>query len=375
MSDSTLTLAADALIRARAGRWFIHTTTSRHPAFALENPNLVALLGHFVRPSSLSAVLAQVPPAHRVGVQQVLAHLQTIGVLVGADTPAASDPPIEWSAQRANAHLRHLARSVYDLGGDVSCLASFAETELRQRTGAGLERRLLALIAAVDGLKAELGDLRDAFVAPQLAALGLQQDSRDLNLHLGAGPTRIDGFVNIDIQGAPLNLNLAWGLPFADGSVQRIYVSHMLEHLFYPHDVGAFLREMRRVLGPGGRLRLAVPDIGACIEAYRQGDRRFFESRHETWDWWPKDLTPLESFLAYAGAGAEPGHLLESHKFGYDFETLAKALRAAGFEAVFESRFMQSEDPLLQVDSASAVASARFGEQHYALFVEAVVRP
>ncbi|MBK8284294.1 MAG: methyltransferase domain-containing protein [Ahniella sp.] len=375
MNNGTLMLAADALIRARAGRWLIHTTTSRYPAFVLDNPNLVTLLGHFVRPLSLLTVLAQVPPAHRAEVQQVLEHLQTIGVLVPADSPAAADPAIDWSAQRANVHLRHLARSVYDLGGDVACLATFAETELRERTGAGLERRLLAMIAAVDGLKSELAGLRDAFVGPQLAALGLHPHSRDLNLHLGAGPTRIDGFVNIDIQGAPLNLNLAWGLPFSDGSVQRIYVSHMLEHLFYPHDVGTFLREMRRVLAPGGRLRLAVPDIAACIEAYRTGDRRFFESRHETWDWWPKDLTPLESFLAYAGAGAEPGHLLESHKFGYDFETLAKALRAAGFDTVLESRFMQSEDPLLQVDSASAVASARHGEHYYALFVEAVRNP
>jgi len=368
----TYTLAADALIRARQGRWFIHTTTARHPAFVLDHPNLVALLGHFVRPQSLMTVLGQVPAPQRVAVQQVFEHLMKIGVLVASDGPAAADPEIAWSADRANAHLRHLARAVYDLGGDVSCLAAFAETALREKTGVGLERRLMALLAAVDGLKAELAALRGDFVGPQLARLDLHADSRDLNLHLGAGPTRIDGFVNIDIQGAPLNLNLAWGLPFADGSVKRIYVSHMLEHLFYPHDVGAFLREMFRVLAPGGRLRLAVPDIGACIAAYAANDATFFASRHETWDWWPKDLTPLESFLAYAGAGAEPGHLLESHKFGYDIETITKALKAAGFETVVPSSHMHSEDPLLRVDDASSVASARHGDRFYALFVEAV---
>lgn len=371
----TYTLASDALIRARQGRWIVHTTTARHPAFVLDHPNLVVLLGHFVRPQSLMAVLGQVPAPQRAAIQQVFEHLMQIGVLVPADDRAAIEPEIAWSADRANAHLRHLARAVYDLGGDVSCLGAFAENALRERTGAGLERRLMALLAAVDGLKSELAAVRGEFVGPQLAGLGLNADSRELNLHLGAGPTRIDGFVNIDIHGAPLNLNLAWGLPFANGSVSRIYVSHMLEHLFYPHDVGALLREMARVLAPGGRLRLAVPDIGACIAAYERNDKTFFASRHETWDWWPKDLTPLESFLAYAGAGAEPGHLLESHKFGYDLETITKALTSAGFATVIPSTHMGSTDPLLRVDDASAVASARHGDRFYALFVEAIAGP
>lgn len=372
MSADSWLLAADALIRARAGRWWIHTTNSRHPAFAIDNPQIVALLGLFVRPAPPLQVLAQVPQAHRSTVQEVLSHLHDVGVLVDADSAAAAEPAADWSADRAQKHLRFLARAIYDLGGDVQCLGAFAEQSLRSRTGAGLERRLMALLAAVDGLKTELMSLRQEFVAPQLAALKLDTNSRGLNLHLGAGPTRIDGFVNIDIQGAPLNLNLAWGLPFADGSVARIYVSHMLEHLFYPTDVTTFLRELYRVLAPGGRLRLAVPDIAGCIDAYQNRDAAFFQSRHETWDWWPKDLTPLESFLAYAGASPEPSYLLESHKFGYDQETLSKALRTAGFSDVIPCSHMGSADPLLQVDTASAVASARHGDRFYALFMEAV---
>lgn len=372
MSADLWLLAADALIRARAGRWWIHTTNSRHPAFAIDNPQIVALLGLFVRPISLLQALAHVPAPHRGSVQEILTHLHDIGVLVSADSAAASEPDASWSADRANKHLRFLVRAVYDLGADVQCLGAFAEQSLRERTGAGLERRLMALLAAVDGLKSELATLRQEFVAPQIVALGLDAPTAPLNLHLGAGPTRIEGFVNIDIQGAPLNLNLAWGLPFADGSVARIYVSHMLEHLYYPNDVAAFLRELFRVLAPGGRLRLAVPDIGACIAAYQAGDSAFFQSRHETWDWWPQDLTPLESFLAYAGASPEPSYLLESHKFGYDAETLAKALRSAGFADITPSTHMGSSDPLLRVDAASAVASARYGDRFYALFMEGV---
>ena len=97
----------------------------------------------------------------------------------------------------------------------------------------------------------------------------------------------------------------------------------------------------------------------------------FFASRRETWDWWPENATRLEDFLAYAGVGAEPAHLFEAHKYGYDLETLAKVLGEAGFESVRQSAYMASDDPALRVDDVSAVAKARYGERHYSLFVEA----
>jgi SAM-dependent methyltransferase len=56
-------------------------------------------------------------------------------------------------------------------------------------------------------------------------------------------------------------------LPHATGSVDAIYTSHMLEHLFR-EDAETFLRECHRVLRPGGVLRLAVPDLALDVKQY-----------------------------------------------------------------------------------------------------------
>jgi SAM-dependent methyltransferase len=48
-------------------------------------------------------------------------------------------------------------------------------------------------------------------------------------------------------------------LPFADGTVDAVYSSHFLEHI-YMSDAQSILAECHRVLRPGGILRLALPD-------------------------------------------------------------------------------------------------------------------
>ncbi len=170
---------------------------------------------------------------------------------------------------------------------------------------------------------------------------------------------------------APLALNVLRGLPFANASVRFVFVSHLLEHLFYPRDVKSFLAELLRVLAPGATVRIVVPDIEQCIEAYVKNDRAFFGNRRETWTWWPENPTRLEDFLAYSGAGAEPAYLFESHKYGYDFETLERVLTNAGFKDVVRSTHSASPHPELRVDEFSAVANARYGDRYYSLFVEA----
>lgn len=366
-----LIFAADALIRFRGGRILIHTTSSKLPALESDNPALIGWLCQFCKSTVSGSALEALQPSDREAAARAIDYLTRSGALVDAGDSAANPLDAPESLARTRSHLRLLARSFYDTACDVLSFGPHAETELLARTGTGVERRLLALLAAVDGLRSELNALRQHYVATQIASLRLDSAAREHKLHIGCGKRHLDGWVNIDVYPAPLAMNVLWGLPFAAGSVRYVFVSHMLEHLFFPRDVKPFLAEIRRVLAPDGIVRIVVPDIEQCIEAYVNHDHSFFGSRREAWPWWPENPTRLEDFLAYAGAGAEPAYLFESHKYGYDFETLSHVLAGAGFSRILRSSYMASPHEALRVDHVSAVASAKYGERYYSLFVEA----
>jgi predicted SAM-dependent methyltransferase len=365
----TLVFAADTLIRFRGGRILIHTTTSALPAFETEQPLLVGWLCQFRRPTPVAGALAAVASAEREGATRILEYLLKAGALVDAEVAAPTEP--DQLRARTLQHMRLLSRSLYEVGCDLQGLDPTAEHRLSARTGIGIERRLMALLAAVDGFSRELAQLRGEQLEGQLASLGVGPDSRELKLHIGCGRDHLTGWINIDVHPAPLALNILRGLPFPAGSARHVFVSHLLEHLFFPSDVRALLAELRRVLAPRGLVRIVVPDIEQCIEAYASRDQSFFASRRETWTWWPPDATRLEDFLAYSGIGPEPAHLFESHKYGYDFETLERTLRDAGFVNIVRSAYMASSHESLRVDEISAVAKAKYGERYYSLFVEA----
>ncbi len=89
-------------------------------------------------------------------------------------------------------------------------------------------------------------------------------------LHLGCGSRFIPGFFHIDAQAAPHinHVGLVQDLSFIpDNTVELIYASHILEH-FGRSEFVDVLQEWKRVLRPGGTLRLAVPDFAACAKLY-----------------------------------------------------------------------------------------------------------
>lgn len=267
--------------------------------------------------------------------------------------------------------LAALARAVYELSCDLAAFGPEADRLLA--TSGGGEGVAQSLLAHVLAHKEQLAAARPAWLRSQREQLALHPDARGIKLHIGCGAHVLPGWVNLDVHPAPLCWNVQWGLPFADGAATHVFVSHLLEHLFFPRDALAFLAELKRVLAPGGRLRLVVPDVAQLIDAYHRGDRDFFAKRAAHWPGARGDGPLLPQFLNYAGAGPDPAWLFEAHKFGYDFDTLAAVLSQSGFEQVERSQWMGSADQALRVDDQSAVAGAEHGGGHYSLFVEAVV--
>ena len=88
-----------------------------------------------------------------------------------------------------------------------------------------------------------------------------------LRLNIGAGSeVKLPGFTAIDRE----NGQEAYPLPYADGSVEEIYASHILEH-FPAGNTENVIKEWARVLKPGGRIRIAVPDFAVIAKAYIAG--------------------------------------------------------------------------------------------------------
>ena len=98
-----------------------------------------------------------------------------------------------------------------------------------------------------------------------------------MKLHLGCGKRCIPGWVHIDAVEYPHidHVSAIDRLPFIPSeSVEMIYACHVLEH-FKRAAVLDVLREWRRVLAPGGRLRLSVPSFESICQIYaRTGNIR-----------------------------------------------------------------------------------------------------
>lgn len=364
----TLVIAPDAVIRFIAGRMFVHTGSGPR-SYSSADTAMAAILASFASPNTVSAAVEPYAAGLQLQYRAAIEQLRRIGALVATTSPdvqaPAEGPPV-------NAQLALVADAIQRIGGSVAAMGPHAEQQLACTNGQiSLQQRLTALVAGVTALEAELSNMRPAFIAGQLQDLGLAEAQTGLKLHLGSGPTRLPGWINIDAHPAELSLDLRWGLPFKAESADYVFMSHVFEHFYYPDEALGVLQEMHRVLAPGGRVRLIVPDIELCIQAYCNKDEAFLANRQHTWTWWPQAATRLEDFLAYAGAGPRASHFLEGHKFGYDFETLAHALTQAGFSDVVRSSYMGSQDPVLRVDTASSVAAAQSEGQYYSLFVEA----
>jgi predicted SAM-dependent methyltransferase len=89
-------------------------------------------------------------------------------------------------------------------------------------------------------------------------------------LNIGCGGVTHPAWINLDLASRNPNVrihDLRRGLPFADGAVDACYSSHVLEHLA-PAEADFFLAQQRRVLKPGGVLRVVVPDLATICRTY-----------------------------------------------------------------------------------------------------------
>ncbi len=140
-----------------------------------------------------------------------------------------------------------------------------------------------------------------------------------MKIHLGCGKRFLPGYTHVDLADYPHidhNHDIASLPMFADGTAGLIYCCHALEY-FDRQQAPAVLAEWRRVLRPGGWLRLAVPDFKALIEVYRRSGGL------------ERVLGPLFGRWPVPG-----GEAVIYHRTVYDQDSLTALLEACGFTAV-----------------------------------------
>ena len=143
-----------------------------------------------------------------------------------------------------------------------------------------------------------------------------------IKLDIGCSDVKINPkFIGVDPYYIGADLQVPAGnLPFAGNSVDEIYSSHMLEHVA-KLEVLPTLREWRRVLIPGGKLTVRVPDLEwACR-------------------WWLKHQTSQDIDIIYG----TQGRLGEFHQTGFNKKIMADYLSVAGF-AVTKFEFLKTHE-------------------------------
>ncbi|GAA1258928.1 hypothetical protein GCM10009665_56340 [Kitasatospora nipponensis] len=99
-----------------------------------------------------------------------------------------------------------------------------------------------------------------------------------VGVHNETTETEFGPLYRIDDQSLYTRLDISRPLPFADRSVDWVYAEHLIEHIALPVAVG-WLTEVRRILRPGGLLRLTTPDLARYLEGYLDERDSFFK-RH-----------------------------------------------------------------------------------------------
>ncbi len=202
-------------------------------------------------------------------------------------------------------------------------------------------------------------------------------------LHVGCGPKRknqttqgfndgtweelrfdIDETVKPDIVGTMLDMSAV-----ADASVDAIFSSHNIEHLF-PYEVMIALAEFKRVLKPEGFLVLTCPDLQSVSALIAEG--KLLEPAYHSL---AGPISPLDILYGHRPALAQGNHYM-AHKSGFTKAALATVMQQAGFgTAAVKSRGMAPYFDLWivvakgQVDDASirALAAAHFPREKAAV--------
>lgn len=143
----------------------------------------------------------------------------------------------------------------------------------------------------------------------------------NLKLHIGGQETS-EGWTILDVENRPevdIICDASLLDTISDETVSEIYASHVVEHFHYGLDNHLIktLTEWYRVLEPGGRLLVSVPDLKTLCWLFLNPDFSVYERHH----------------IMRIMFGGQT-NLYDVHYVGFDFEILGSYLQEVGFRQI-----------------------------------------
>ena len=187
-----------------------------------------------------------------------------------------------------------------------------------------------------------------------------------MKLNIGSHSVKLEGFLNVDIEkfdGVDIVCDITktpWSFPkgshpevgsqfdmLFNDSVEEILMVEVLEHIAF-HDTLKVLKEIHRVLKPGGKVHIQVPDCGAMMEMFAEDAKggNFKKMISAQMPHKPRSLEEALKIREETGASVHPTRFLmafcgaqkygvpDIHKNIFWKEKLQDQLEEAGFEKI-----------------------------------------
>ncbi|MGR3371532.1 MAG: methyltransferase domain-containing protein [Pseudooceanicola nanhaiensis] len=179
-------------------------------------------------------------------------------------------------------------------------------------------------------------------------------------LHFGSGSRKVPGWLNTDVVGTDVDVDLGLGaLPFPDDHFEYAVAQQVIEHLELEEELQPLLADIRRCMKPGGEIWLSCPNMEVVCRSYLEdGGATLIRDKQSRW--------PDYSTRGYADSQVVNYlfHQDGQHKNLFDFTLLKDVLEKAGFRDVQKRSEVELRDKFPEFPERN--------DDFHALYVSAV---
>lgn len=164
-------------------------------------------------------------------------------------------------------------------------------------------------------------------------------------LQFGCWPYLLDGWINSELYGSDtlVPIDITKRVPVPDNSFDYLFSEHVIEHFSLEQGKEIF-KEFHRILKPGGKVRIATPDLQFLVDLYKPR-KTAVQKRYIKWatqEFFPELGIEHETFVINNFVRAW------GHQFIYDFSSFEFLLKEAGFKTVIRTKPGKSKDKHLR---------------------------